>query len=58
MYRDDIFLNLNKHTGFNKRTGVFAPKQENFRTFRMNSEKFRNIWDEKEKLCHANNHTD
>ena len=31
MYRDEIFLKLNKHTGFNKHTGVvdFAQRIEN-----------------------------
>ena len=46
MYRDEIFLKLNKHTGFNKHTGVvdFAEKQKNsgkIRKFQNNSEKIR-----------------
>ena len=73
MYRDEIFLKLNKHTGFNKHTGVvdFAQKQKNsgkIRKFQNNLEKFRKIWKNSEKfrkkhgkqkkLCHANNCTD
>ena len=52
MYRDEIFLKLNKHTGFNKYTEVvhFAQNRkknqilsEIFRKFWKNSEIFRNI---------------
>ena len=52
MYRDEIFLILNKHTGFNKHTGVidFAQKQEKFRKFRKKSEKFGKIWKNLEKF--------
>ena len=52
MYRDEIFLKLNKHTGFNKHTGVvhFAQNRkkhtilEKIRNFRENSEKLRKFW--------------
>ena len=52
MYRDEIFLQLNKHKGFNKHTGVidFAQKQEKFRKFRKKSEKFGKIWKKLEKI--------
>ena len=46
MYRDEIFLILNKHTGFNKHTGVvyFAQnrkKSDDFGKIQKNSENFR-----------------
>ena len=56
MYRDEIFLKLNKHTGFNKHTGVvhfaqnrkkniqFWKKSEIFGKIQKNSEKFRKFW--------------
>ena len=55
MYRDEIFLKLNKHTGFNKHTGVvdFAQKQKNsgkIRKFQNNSEKIRKIRKNSEKF--------
>ena len=48
MYRDEIFLKLNKHTGFNKHTGVvhFAQNRKKTYNFGKNqkfSGKFRKI---------------
>ena len=51
MYKEEIFLKLNKHLGFNKHTGVvhFAQNRkkhtilEKIRNFRENSEKFGKI---------------
>ena len=42
MYRDEIFLKLNKHTGFNKYTGVvyFAQSRKKIRIFQKNSDNF------------------
>ena len=64
MYRDEIFLKLNKHTGFNKHTGVvdFAQNRKNqmilekFRKFWKKSEIFGEKMTKKEKLCKANYH--
>ena len=52
MYRDEIFLKLNKHTGFNKHTGVidFAQKQEIFWKFKKSSGKFRIFLKNLEKI--------
>ena len=38
MYRDEIFLKLNKHTGFNKHTGVvhFAQNRKKTHNFGKN----------------------
>ena len=45
MYRDEIFLKLNKHTGFNKYTGVvyFAQSRKKIRIFQKNSVNFGKI---------------
>ena len=45
MYRDEIFLKLNKHTGFNKHTGAVdlaqnRKKSDNFGKIQKNSEIF------------------
>ena len=52
MYRDEIFLKLNKHTGFNKHTGVvhFAQNRKKYKfgeilgKIQKNLEKFRKFW--------------
>ena len=66
MYRDEIFLKLNKHTGFNKHTGAVdlaqnRKKSDNFGKIQKNLEKFGNFWKKpeifgekmtkKEKFC-------